>query len=68
MITSAELTLYNEDDDCWSVDLSEWQLKAIITILGITEATENSVTCFSDEKIKDILKHGILDTKSKKKK
>lgn len=54
MIKSAELILYNENDDTFSLDLNPTQLYAIYKILGL-QIEHDEIICFSDESLKTIL-------------
>lgn len=58
----AELVLYNEYGDTYNIPLSETQLKAAVTVLGITETTKNTVTCYSDDTLNQILQKGRFPT------
>ena len=55
MLTGAELTIYNENDDAVAISLTPTQLKAVVQILGI-RASENpcEFKCFSDDVIRTL--------------
>lgn len=50
-ITDAFLEIEINNDDCWNLDLSPIQLKAIFLALGISFKGNNSYKCLSDESI-----------------
>lgn len=58
MIKSAELILYDENDDTFSLNLNSIQLYAICKILGL-QIEHNEIICFSDESLKTILEKTI---------
>lgn len=54
MIESAELTVYDENGDSLSIDLSPVQLTAVCKILGLS-MENGELMCFSNESIIKIM-------------
>lgn len=54
MIKTAEITLYNENDDEISIPLSPTQLQGICKLLGL-QFKDGQVTCFSDSSLKKFM-------------
>lgn len=57
MIESAELNVYFKNGEMTTIDLSPMQLKTIVVALGLSFPDENSVACFSDKSLTDIVDH-----------
>lgn len=55
MIESAELTIYLQDGQMTSLELSPMQLKTIILALGLSFQGETSYRCFSDKSLQEII-------------
>ena len=54
MIKAVELSLYDENDDTISFELSPKQLEAVIKILGLSVSNGN-LYCYSDTGIQTIM-------------
>lgn len=54
MIKTAEIVLYNENDDSIGFELSPKQLEAIVKILGLN-IKNNELQCYSDESLQTII-------------
>ena len=54
MIKTAEIVLYDENDDTISFELSPKQLEAVCKILGLS-IDENGLNCFSDKSLQKIM-------------
>lgn len=63
MIESAELTIYLQDGQMTSLELSPMQLKTIILALGLSFQDETSYQCFSDKGLSTII--DLLQTRIK---
>ncbi len=50
----ATINLYN-DDESYSFELSATQLRAVVMVLGITDATSHEITCFSDDTVERVI-------------
>ena len=56
MIQSADLTLYDENDDSIEIPLSPMQLEMICRILGIKNTdSPNTIRCYSDATLRKML-------------
>lgn len=56
MIESAELTIYLQDGQMTSLELSPMQLKTLILALGLSFQGETSYRCFSDKGLQEVIK------------
>lgn len=60
MIEGAELTVYVDGGENITIDLSPVQLAGIIKLLGIEyNATDSTVTMFSDDTVKLLIEKGL---------
>lgn len=57
MVESAELNIYFKNGEMTTVDLSPLQLKTIVVALGLSFPDENSVNCFSDKSLANIVEY-----------
>lgn len=55
MVESAELTIYFQNGQMTTLDLSPLQLKTIILALGLSFPDENSYRCISDKALPEII-------------
>lgn len=56
MINYAEITIYNENDDTVSFELSPTQLQAVCKILGLRPGEQpGTITCFSDASVQGMI-------------
>ena len=53
-IESVELNIYFSDGEILDLDLTAAQLKGIITMLGLSDFSDGSYNCFSDEVVEQI--------------
>lgn len=58
MIKSAELIIYDENENNISIDLSQTQFLAVCKILGLKTENDN-ITCFSDSSLKTFMEKTI---------
>lgn len=56
IIEGAELNVYTQYGEDFSVDLSPTQLFVLIKILGIELSDNKTFSCFSDETLKKLIK------------
>jgi len=64
MIEGAELTVYVNNGENITIDLSPVQLAGIVMLLGIEYNTANSaVTMFSDDTVKLLIQKGLSQFK-----
>lgn len=55
-IEGAELNIYSTNGQDLSIDLSVKQLSVLIKILGLDLTDENTLSCFSDDTLNDLIK------------
>ena len=53
-IESVELNIYFSDDEVVNLDLTASQFKGVITMLGLSDFSDGSYNCFSDEVVEQI--------------